>query len=763
MRINQNVLAIRTHGQITQTNDRLDKSVEKLSSGLRINRAADDAAGLAISEKLRRQVRGLSRAILNAQDGISMIQTGEGALNESQSILQRMRELAIQASNDTLTSNDRLEIQKEVNQLRDDLNRISSNTEFNTKKLLDGSQTALFSSSSSAVKGMIVGYGQNGGDAAVSMALISGGVSQMQRSQIFTVRGQESMLAKGSTQLQSIAQFYDANGVFTLQSAQQLTLMGNSKSTTITIDGQMTLDRLAAQLQNALTTSTGLGLANSRVSMINTAVTGVAGMGGYFQMISGSVGEVGEFGIAGDQGVLNALGVTVTREAVNSMVELTLRDASGNMRQVRTSSDRATGLLDGIDVQFKSQAAQMAGVGGLEAGLNFANAETFTIRVGGVFTVNASIAAGDWTLEGITRNLNSIIYSAGQTLGGNGPEYAKGLKATVVDGQIRINWEPPSNVSSANGTIQISGASAATTIGFLNGTYSGFIQGSKNESQVVWGYTRYNAPSTQITAGTVINLNLYDGNTAGTTLAFALDPTLGTAQTDLQTADMKRFTTFQASINQALQAAGIKIRVDQVGSTMAFTSLRVGRENRDGQTALESVVQLTVDDGIAGVTAGDKWLAMRFGIEDGQARGSGDANFQIHIVDNTPQFQIGADQGQSMKVSFANMSAESLGVDKLDMTTIAGAQKALAKLNQAIDKVSAERSKLGAFQNRLEYAINNLRTTHTNLTAAESRLRDVDVSKEMIEFTRSQIISQSGMAMLAQANTLPQGVLQLLR
>ncbi|HNV72693.1 MAG TPA: flagellin, partial [Candidatus Ozemobacteraceae bacterium] len=220
MRINQNVLAIRTHGQITQTTSRLDKSVEKLSSGLRINRAADDAAGLAISEKLRRQIRGLSRAILNAQDGISMIQTGEGALNESQSILQRMRELAIQSSNDTLTSNDRLEIQKEVNQLRDDLNRIASNTEFNTKKLLDGSQTALFSTSSTAVKGMIVGYGQNGGDAAVSLALVSGGVSQMQRSQIFSVRGQESALAKGSTQLQSIAQFYDANGVFTLQSSQ---------------------------------------------------------------------------------------------------------------------------------------------------------------------------------------------------------------------------------------------------------------------------------------------------------------------------------------------------------------------------------------------------------------------------------------------------------------------------------------------------------------------------------------------------------------
>ena len=114
LRINQNVLSIKTYSNLTQTSSRLEKSIQKLSSGMRINSAADDAAGLAISEKMRRQIRGLNRAVLNAQDGISMIQTAEGALGESQSIIQRMRELAIQASNDTLTSNDRLEIQKEV-------------------------------------------------------------------------------------------------------------------------------------------------------------------------------------------------------------------------------------------------------------------------------------------------------------------------------------------------------------------------------------------------------------------------------------------------------------------------------------------------------------------------------------------------------------------------------------------------------------------------------------------------------------------------
>jgi len=117
------------------------KSMEKLSSGFRINRAGDDAAGLAISEKMRGQIRGLKQASRNAQDGISLIQTAEGALNETHAILQRMRELAVQASTDTNTFEDRLEIQKEINQLIDEVDRIGNQTEFNTQKLLTGEDT----------------------------------------------------------------------------------------------------------------------------------------------------------------------------------------------------------------------------------------------------------------------------------------------------------------------------------------------------------------------------------------------------------------------------------------------------------------------------------------------------------------------------------------------------------------------------------------------------------------------------------------------
>lgn len=138
MRINHNIAALNTYRQLTTNTTNTSKSLEKLSSGLRINRAGDDAAGLAISEKMRGQIRGLDTASRNASDGISLIQTAEGALNETHSILQRMRELAVQSASDTNTTTDRGEIQKEIEQLQSEITRISTDTEFNTQTLLSG-------------------------------------------------------------------------------------------------------------------------------------------------------------------------------------------------------------------------------------------------------------------------------------------------------------------------------------------------------------------------------------------------------------------------------------------------------------------------------------------------------------------------------------------------------------------------------------------------------------------------------------------------
>jgi flagellin len=159
MRINNNLMAMNTHRQLGINNNAGAKSIEKLSSGYRINRAGDDAAGLSISEKMRGQIKGLDKASRNAQDGISLIQTAEGALNETHAILQRMRELSVQAANDTNAAEDREAIGAEVTQLEAEITRIASTTEFNTKTLLDGSlSTATVKLQVGANSGQLVSF-----------------------------------------------------------------------------------------------------------------------------------------------------------------------------------------------------------------------------------------------------------------------------------------------------------------------------------------------------------------------------------------------------------------------------------------------------------------------------------------------------------------------------------------------------------------------------------------------------------------------------
>lgn len=157
MRINHNIAALNTHRQLGGANNAQMKSMEKLSSGLRINRAGDDAAGLSISEKMRGQIRGLEQAQSNAQDGISLIQTAEGALNETHSILQRMNELATQAANGTLSATDRTAIGDEITQLNSEIDRISSSTKFNGQTLLSGTFGVQLDTTASTGTGLAVG------------------------------------------------------------------------------------------------------------------------------------------------------------------------------------------------------------------------------------------------------------------------------------------------------------------------------------------------------------------------------------------------------------------------------------------------------------------------------------------------------------------------------------------------------------------------------------------------------------------------------
>ena len=249
MRINTNANAINVQRNLNSVNGSLSKSIEKLSSGLRINRAGDDAAGLYVSEKLRAQTKGLNQAVRNAQDGISMIQTAEGGLNETHTILQRMRELAVQGANDTLTDTDRGAIASELTSLRVEIDRIATNTEFNTKKLLNGSMAT---TQSVAAPGTDLLTGEVLSSSGVSVSV---NVSGAQAGTTYSITNSNSTgvtltaTVGGSTVSQTVV----LNAMTTASTGSQ-TLNFNTMGITITLSGSSaaaSVVNLASDLANA--------------------------------------------------------------------------------------------------------------------------------------------------------------------------------------------------------------------------------------------------------------------------------------------------------------------------------------------------------------------------------------------------------------------------------------------------------------------------------------------------------------------------------
>lgn len=256
MRINNNIMALNAHRQLVANQTSMARSMERLSSGLRINRAGDDAAGLAISEKMRGQIRGLKQAQRNAQDSISLIQTAEGALNETHSILQRIRELAVQAANDTNTQDDRAEIQKEVDQLLDEIDRIASTTEFNSKKLLNGNASGV-----GVVAGQdkVVAAYLDGDNAVTGQFKLN--VTTAGQAQVYALGANATKAGGGAVQwsTSSIAvstDFATAFGATAFGGDESITIQqsvnGVTKSVQIDVTGSMTIGEFIAQANEKL-------------------------------------------------------------------------------------------------------------------------------------------------------------------------------------------------------------------------------------------------------------------------------------------------------------------------------------------------------------------------------------------------------------------------------------------------------------------------------------------------------------------------------
>jgi flagellin len=323
MRINHNIAALNTYRQLNSAAAGQSKSMEKLSSGLRINRAGDDAAGLAISEKMRGQIRGLDMASKNAQDGISLIQTAEGALNETHSILQRMRELSVQASNDTNNDADRAELQKELDQLISETDRIANTTEFNTKKLLNGDLSGSKAAQVAVAEGTSVLI-----DAGTTKAsAVTGTFTDT------TVGTHEMTISAGT------ASFVESS--LTFESNQKLTDLGVTDATDLTI----AVDGGAATAVTGLTTeSTVQDLVNAINTQFSGSATAELTSEGKLKIVADATGGSGIVLADATAGDIKANLFSGATNQVGSATNLTVTDTfTAEDGTVTTSVYRTTG------------------------------------------------------------------------------------------------------------------------------------------------------------------------------------------------------------------------------------------------------------------------------------------------------------------------------------------------------------------------------------------------------------------------------------
>ena len=493
MRINNNMSAVITNKQLLRTENNLTKSMERLSSGLKINHAKDNPAGMAISNKMQAQIDALDRASSNASDGTSVLQIADGALNETSAILQRMRELSVQAANGTNSLEDKQAIQDEIKALKDEVNRISKDTEYNSKSLLDGSlDTRVYTD-----------------NANVSRVNVSDYVNPGK---------------------------YEIN--------------------------------IKTAATKATDTATDVG--------INSTGTGAIGA----------------------SGTISINGSSVDIDANDTMAEV--------YEKIRAAAEVG-------EAEMKTDDGKFTGLQASRYGSSASLVLTFSGK------------------DGVT---TSAVFAA-----------ALGYTADLT-------------TDAKTGTMTYDAAKAGK-------------------------------------AGTDVQVEL----SAGTAIA-------GTTDTSI----------FSSTAPVATDGNRVTI-TDRDGFSMSF----LAKEGTTGKTVFD-----VTDIG----------------------------NMTLHI---------GANEHQNMDVRIQEISCETLYIDDLDVTTVTGADRAISALDDAIAMVSDARSKIGAYENRLEYATSSLDTFEENMTDAMSRLTDVDMAEEMTNYTQYNVLQQAGVSVLSQANDLPQNVLSLLQ
>jgi len=681
MRINHNISALTAYRHLTSTTRRLSTTLERLSSGFKINKAADDAAGLAISEKLRSQISGLDIAVSNAQDGISLIQTAEGALERTHTILRRIRDLSELAANGDKTDADRAHYQDEINQLLAEIDRIANTTEYNTKKILNG-----FVGSTATEAGDLDNIN------VASKVMVSGAVVKQGEYQIkiLTPAEQATAIIGGwknvdvaggqivpdVNEVGGLSKFFDATGAGSFD---------GKYSFKIEMDGKTAIVDLVADINRGDSMSDAIKKINEALADAGidaTAVYDTHYLGDNTRYDLGIRIVANNFGSAHDIEVYST-----NIDLVDSTKSVTFQR---NLVQSDDDNNDGVSVDNGVFGIYNSDLSWDDGIlksntvvtGGNIEDLGFSGTFSIRTRENNTYTVDLGALITN-TLAGVATEIET------QTLG----------NVTAIYNEDTGTFTLKDNTAGSS-TFKVwdnAGGTAAERLGILGEVDGKTIEGVKISK----------------TQDFVLEITDPDSRTARVMASYG-----------------NRSTTF-SPVDSLSAVVNSGVDPDQFGDEKAGT----GGISQIGFTLEEKMMK-----------AGDQ--------------------FSILAQAGSFTLQIGPNAGKEhrMTIVIGDMGVNALDLASIDISTQEAAQNLIdsGKVDEAIEKVSDQRSSLGAFQNRLNHTIQNLSVTRENLQAAESRIRDVDMAQEMMEFTRNQIMAQAGTAMLGQASVMPQMVLQLL-
>lgn len=757
MMIGSNSTINLTYNALNSTTKAMEKTARALSTGLKAAHAEDDASGFAIGLNLSANRAGVDRAMRNAQDGISMLQTAEGGLNQINSMLQRMRELTIQAANDTLTTQDRNYLQMEIDGIRDSIDNMAANTTFNNKRLLDGSSAALWSADKASTKLKVTGV---------------------------------------LTMIDSYGQKKTADGNYRIE------IRANPGQGQVQKSAPMIIARKDAATDVMIDSASGVsGLSIKELPEDSYKITSETSVG--------ADAAITDFYGTDPEGKISA-SVSLSLDVNASIVFEVTGNRDGKI--TFTASSKVTTTDGSHPIYYESgitlgegDSADLSGLVGSDEGifaLSMDSTEDF--EIGHKFIYNLTAGSGDATIsisrEGsetaqrFTIDANNAVnkdvhFSSFYLDSQNGKVYDSCITLTVPesmklsdDGRLFAEFSasdigdiPPKNASlrdlkafyDSEGvfileepqTIMLTqGDGKETSIKVYSTDTIEELRAKLNDAiadglgQAAYTNNRENFVSfvqennvahsgSETVAGTLIIRSAAAGSAGRISLNSENNDLINAL--GLSTIQDAKENSFTASVYEAHSGRRLAENITASGNS------------------LQGVISpnITIEfDNMANVKASWNDTMNCYDLYSE----AGAYTTKVHISDRSTSFQVGARDGEDMFINIGDMRAEALGLNRVDISTRSRASESISVLDAAIRQVSIQRTKIGTYQNELEYNYNSLSQTSLHLQESESRLKDADMAKEAMQFMKLQILSNTGSSMMAQANQNAQAVMNIL-